>query len=275
MTKRTSTVVVYCLLIRIQCLCEVYLWGAVREDGSPERGRRGRLELTERWWNFGLLKNEFRSTWNCCTRGQTSVDFIGDEGLSGAEMLLMLGMYEIRWRWNESTQVQQLRGASPLSCSQVICESKPCILFAATQELSKCVDASKYFCLYLQEPIYALDSEILKIHFMNFHIWKSKGNMINHELQTKLMVVVNQTQLLERPSLQNKPYLCEASQLCMRRDVDMLLPCDAGTQLSCFPDSHPITQEISHGKYPKMQVKNHRLCSVALSITSISFLLYQ
>lgn len=82
-------VVILCLLIIIQCLCEAHLWGAVREGCRP--GRR------EKSFTIKELKyNEFSSILKQCACRQTSVDFIGDKGLSGAAALLLVGMYETR-----------------------------------------------------------------------------------------------------------------------------------------------------------------------------------
>lgn len=82
--------------------------------------RRGRFELTE------VMMKLLTWSMNECTCRQTSVDIIGDEGLSGAVMQLLVGMNEIRWRWKESAQVQHLRGASPVSCIHpwVTCDRK-------------------------------------------------------------------------------------------------------------------------------------------------------
>lgn len=46
--------VIYGLLTRIQCLCEAYLWSALREGGSPKRWRQ--VSLLKSYRNFKLIQ---------------------------------------------------------------------------------------------------------------------------------------------------------------------------------------------------------------------------
>lgn len=101
--------------------CTMSLWGLPvvprKEMWQPWKRETRRIYVNR--WIVKTLK------WIRLHEAQTSVDFIGDEGLWGAGLVWVFG-----WRCLDGAQVQQLRGAPPLSCIHpwVICERQSSIL---------------------------------------------------------------------------------------------------------------------------------------------------